>query len=75
MTCSKCKNCNKKYKIIGYKEKNQIRKKLLTLGLTPNIIFEIVRKAPLGDPIEIQVRGFMLSIRQTEFDLMILQEM
>jgi ferrous iron transport protein A len=64
-----------KYIIIGYTEKGVIRKKLLTLGLTPNTIIEVIRTAPLGDPIEIKVRGFMLSIRKTEYDILILKSM
>jgi ferrous iron transport protein A len=64
-----------KYIIEGYKEKNDIRKKLLTMGLTPNTVIEVIRKAPLGDPLEIKVRGYSLTIRQSEFDLLKLQLM
>lgn len=64
-----------KYIVIGYKEKGSIRKKLLTMGLTTNTIIEVIRTAPLGDPIEIQVRGYMLTLRKTEFDLLILKSM
>lgn len=63
------------YMIEGYKEKNAIRKKLLAFGLTPNTIIDVVRVAPMGDPIELKVRGYLLSIRKTEFDLLILKSM
>mgnify|MGYP006284372483 FL=1 len=62
------------YIIEGYKENNNIRKKLLVFGLTPNTTIEVVRTAPLGDPIEIKVRGFFLSLRKTEFDLLKLRK-
>ncbi len=42
------------------------RQKLLAMGLTPGTQFKVSRKAPLGDPIEIQLRGFSLSIRKHE---------
>lgn len=42
------------------------RHQLLAMGLTPNTCFEVVRRAPLGDPIEIKVRNFFLSLRQNE---------
>lgn len=42
------------------------RHKLLAMGLTPRTEFILSRKAPLGDPIEIQVRGFALSLRKEE---------
>jgi len=42
------------------------RKKLLAMGLTPGTKFNIVRLAPLGDPVEISLRGFELSLRKDE---------
>lgn len=63
------------YIIEGYKDKGKIRKKLLTFGLTPNTIIEVIRTAPLGDPIEIKVRGFLLSLRKAEFNILILKSM
>jgi ferrous iron transport protein A len=42
------------------------RSKLLSMGLTPGTRFTVTRQAPLGDPIEIQVRGFKLSLRKGE---------
>ncbi len=42
------------------------RRKLLSMGLTPGVEFEILRVAPLGDPVEIRLRGFDLSLRLDE---------
>ena len=42
------------------------RRKLLAMGLTPGIQFEVVRVAPLGDPVEIRLRGYELSLRKQE---------
>ncbi len=39
------------------------------MGITPGEQVEIVRYAPLGDPIEIKVRGYLLSLRKEEADL------
>jgi ferrous iron transport protein A len=44
----------------------QYRERLLAFGLTPGTALEVVRTAPLGDPIEIRVRGFALSLRRDE---------
>lgn len=44
------------------------RARLLTMGLTPGTRFTLKRLAPLGDPVEIEVRGFSLSLRKTEAD-------
>ncbi len=42
------------------------RRKLLAMGLTPGTRFTVRRVAPLGDPIELEVRGFHLVIRRHE---------
>jgi ferrous iron transport protein A len=42
------------------------REKLLAFGLTPGTLVAVERVAPLGDPLEIRVRGFALSLRRGE---------
>ncbi len=46
------------------------RERLLTMGLTPGTEFEVARIAPLGDPVEIRLRGFSLSLRRAEVALL-----
>jgi Fe2+ transport system protein A len=45
------------------------RKRLLAMGLTPGTVLTVSRLAPLGDPVEISVRGFALSLRRHEADV------
>ncbi len=40
--------------------------RLRELGLLPGTVIRLVRYAPLGDPLEIDVRGFHLSLRKAE---------
>ena len=42
------------------------RNRLLSMGLTPGTEFLVERRAPLGDPVEISLRGFRLSLRRAE---------
>jgi ferrous iron transport protein A len=42
------------------------RQRLLAMGLTPGVVFELKRRAPMGDPVEIQVRNFTLTLRRHE---------
>lgn len=42
------------------------RLRLLEMGLTVGTEFEVVRFAPLGDPVDLKVRGYHLSIRKQE---------
>ena len=49
------------------------RAKLLAMGLLPGTSIQLIRKAPLGDPIEIEVRGYRLSLRKHEAALLQIQ--
>ncbi|MBK1722584.1 FeoA family protein [Thiocystis violacea] len=42
------------------------RRKLLSMGITPGVALEVVRVAPMGDPIEVRVRGTSVSLRRDE---------
>ncbi len=46
------------------------RQKLLAMGLTPGTDFVVTRYAPMGDPVELRVRGFSLSLRKDEADFL-----
>ena len=53
--------------VCGFAEgRKEYRSKLLAMGLTKGIELELTRVAPLGDPLEITVRGFSLSLRKAE---------
>ena len=53
--------------VAGYaKGSTAYREKLLAMGLTRGTEFVVERIAPMGDPVEIQVRGFSLSLRKVE---------
>lgn len=43
-----------------------VRRRLFDMGLTPGAEVVLKKKAPLGDPIEIWLRGYDLSLRKTE---------
>lgn len=49
------------------------RMKLLALGLTRNVTIKVIKSAPLGDPVEIEVRGYRLSLRKDEAGALLLR--
>lgn len=54
-------------KVAGFLEGGgAYRRKLLSMGLTPGAELSVTRVAPMGDPVEIRVRGFALSVRRDE---------
>lgn len=61
--------------VVSYESGEQAyRHKLVSLGLTPGTQFVVNRVAPLGDPIEITFRGFSLSLRKREADIMTIKK-
>ena len=45
------------------------RRRLFDMGVTPGAKVTLRKKAPLGDPIEITIRGYELSLRKAEAEL------
>ncbi len=43
-----------------------LKRKLIDMGITPGVQIKVKRIAPLGDPIEINLRGYELSLRRSE---------
>lgn len=44
----------------------RIRRRLFDMGVTPGAEVYLRKKAPLGDPIEVTIRGYELTLRKTE---------
>lgn len=44
----------------------KIKRRLVEMGITPGTKVTVTKRAPLGDPIEIQLRGYKLTIRQAD---------
>ena len=58
-------------KVVGYEGKDRTyRHKLLRMGLIKREEFKLLRKAPMGDPVEIELRGFNLTLRKAEADIL-----
>jgi len=56
-------------KVIRYTATDRnYRQKLLRMGLVKGVSFELIRIAPLGDPVEIRLKDFNLSLRKDEAD-------
>lgn len=53
-------------RISGFSLPESVRLRLLEMGLTEGTECRVVRYAPLGDPMEVQVRGYFLSLRTEE---------
>lgn len=63
-------------KIVGFEPSGKAyRKKLLAMGLTPGTQFKVTRFAPMGDPVEINLRGFSLTLRKDEASVLQIEKL
>lgn len=47
----------------------RVRRRMFDMGITPGADIYLRKKAPLGDPIEITIRGYELTLRKVEASL------
>jgi ferrous iron transport protein A len=45
---------------------DEVSLRLMEMGLTPGVELRLVGVAPLGDPLELELRGYRLSLRRSE---------
>ena len=59
--------------VIMVEGEGRLRRRLFDMGITPGAKIELKKKAPLGDPIEISLRGYELTLRKSEANLVVLK--
>ena len=50
------------------------KRRLIEMGITPGTRIDVLKRAPLGDPIEILLRGYTLTIRGADADKILVEE-
>jgi len=53
-------------KVLNIKGKGDLKKRLLDMGMVPGAEIKLEKVAPLGDPIDILIKGYHLSLRKEE---------
>lgn len=55
-----------KSKIVKVYGEGAIKRRIMDMGLTKGTLIYLKKSAPLGDPIEIEIRGYELSLRKSD---------
>ena len=55
-------------------EKGVMRRRLMDMGVTPGVSIKVIKVAPLGDPIEVNIRGYSLSLRKSDAENIIINK-
>ena len=53
-------------KVISIGESGPLKRRIMDMGITPGVEVKVVKMAPWGDPVEIRIRGYELSLRREE---------
>ena len=56
----------RRLRIAGFQLPDDVHQRLLEMGLTTGTECLVLRYAPMGDPMELKVRGYCLSLRRSE---------
>lgn len=52
--------------VTGIGSLGALKRRLIDMGITPGVLVSVRKVAPLGDPIEIRLRGYELTIRRSD---------
>lgn len=52
--------------VVNIKGSGSVRRRLLDMGITPGTCIRLCKKAPLGDPIQISLRGYYLMLGKAQ---------
>jgi ferrous iron transport protein A len=56
----------KKAQVARVRGNGELRRRLMDMGITHGVQIEVLKVAPMGDPIEYKLRGYHLSLRKSE---------
>lgn len=60
-------------KVVKVDTCSKIKRRLYDMGVTHNVEIKLVKVAPMGDPMNIELRGYQLSLRKTEAEKVVME--
>ncbi|MDY5775178.1 MAG: FeoA family protein [Lachnospiraceae bacterium] len=65
--------CGQTVKVVKVHGEGAVKRRIMDMGITKNVEIFIRKVAPLGDPIEVTVRGYELSLRKADAEMVEVQ--
>ena len=56
-------------KVVKLSGTGPVKRRIMDMGITKGQLVQVIRVAPLGDPIEVTVRGYELSVRKADCEM------
>ena len=60
--------------VLSVRGENMITRRLMEMSVIPGVAVRMVKSAPFGDPLEINVRGYSLALRRSEAESVELEQ-
>lgn len=57
------------YRVVKINGKGPLRRRIMDMGITKGATFHVRKVAPLGDPVQITIRGYELTVRKDDADI------
>ena len=61
-------------KVIKLHGTGAVKRRIMDMGITKGQLVQVIRVAPLGDPMEVTVRGYELSVRKADAEMIEVEE-
>ena len=65
--------CGQTVKVTKLEGEGPVKRRIMDMGITKNVEIFVRKVAPLGDPIEVNVRNYELSIRKADAEMIIVE--
>ena len=65
--------CGQTVKVVKIHGEGAVKRRIMDMGITKNVEIYIRKVAPLGDPVEVTVRGYELSLRKSDAEMVEVQ--
>lgn len=66
-------NIGESGKVVSITGSGDVKRRMIDLGITPGADILLKKYAPLGDPMEIRVRGYNVALRKSEAEIIVVE--
>ncbi|MCI8972692.1 MAG: ferrous iron transport protein A [Lachnospiraceae bacterium] len=65
--------CGQTVTVIKLNGEGSVRRRMMDMGITKGVEIFVRKAAPLGDPVEVTVRGYELSLRKADTEMIVVE--
>lgn len=66
-------SCGNSVKVTGLTGEGPVKRRIMDMGITKGVEIFVRKVAPLGDPVEVTVRGYELSLRKADAGMILVE--